>query len=139
VKIYAATLLALVLGTSLYGAHRSLGWGASPRPPDLADARAWVWATAQPGANVYLSSHSAAGRSAARWVDYRYSAGPASVASDLIELREFDCQARRSRRVRGSAVDSVSARWQVAGGGSETAPLVALACGSPSSLQASRD
>jgi hypothetical protein len=84
--VLLAVLAAVPMGCS-YGSRN----GA--RPP-AADSRAWSWAAAAPGLNIYVAYQGAPHASGVRsaWVDRRYFSNLAGVNADVIELRRFDCR-----------------------------------------------
>jgi len=72
-------------------------------PPSLDDSSAWQWVTTSPGINVYV--HQLSGQRSTNyirvWVAFRAFDSPVSVNADMIELWEFDCIRRLSRRLTG--------------------------------------
>jgi hypothetical protein len=89
-------LVLVVLAAAPLGCSRGSGVGA--RPPAV-DSRAWSWAAAAPGVNIYIAypeaPHEPGMQSA--WVDRRYFSNPAGVNADVIELQHFDCRDDRNR------------------------------------------
>jgi hypothetical protein len=91
----AGALLA-VLAAALVGCTD--GSGARETPPAL-DSRAWAWAAAAPGVNIYVAYRGRPRESGVQsaWVDRRYFSNLAGVNADVIDLWRFDCRHDRSR------------------------------------------
>ena len=83
-------------------------------PPSVDDAGAWQWVSTLPGTNVFMHEvadpHSPSHAKA--WVEFRFLRSPVSVDAYVVELWEFDCLRRRSRRVsspfRGSPSNDIT-------------------------------
>jgi hypothetical protein len=99
-----AGALSAVLAAALTGCGH--GSGAGARPPAVT-SRAWSWAAAAPGVNIYVADQGTPRDSGVRsvWVDRQYFNNLAGVNADVIELRHFDCRhdTGRWRTVRGAA------------------------------------
>jgi hypothetical protein len=92
-------LLVCVLGALAIAFFHALSTRTAPPPSD--DARAWIWVAAGAGMNIYLSPRSSRSHGAlvSAWVERRMGRTPASIENTLVELRDFDCVRRTSRRV----------------------------------------
>jgi hypothetical protein len=82
----------------------AMRWTNAPSPDD---SRAWRWATAAPGMNIYVSYQYARreGSIVTAWVDRAYYRNPAGIGKSIIELMQFDCA--RTHEPSGSLVERV--------------------------------
>jgi hypothetical protein len=96
------TLAACVVLAVLAFGSRRIGANA---PPARAARASWQWVTAAPGTNIYIAYPETRhdGSLVSAWVDREFSRNLASVSAGRIELRQFDCARRMSRR--SSSVD----------------------------------
>lgn len=134
ILVACAALAVVAFGT------RRIGPNA---PPARAARDSWHWVAAAPGTNIYIAYPEARrdGSLVSAWVDREFSSNLASVNASRIELRQFDCARRMSRR--SSSVDehhtlmgrdhvtvssSVSS-WTIAHSGTPEERVLLVVCG----------
>ena len=103
-RVSLVVLILVAIGSAIGVALQHWRAGDPTRPPSPENKAAWEWVAAEDGANIYVSPVDTPGpRSLAfAWITREFSRGPASVGGNVVELRQFDCARRTSRRVSAS-------------------------------------
>jgi|HubBroStandDraft_2_1064218.scaffolds.fasta_scaffold397380_1 hypothetical protein len=93
----ALTIAFLACGFAAVLEYRRGGSEAPHR--SLAVPSDWEWLAAEPGANLYVGrgAPEPSGSAAFAWIRRERLPSLASVGGDALELRQIDCQRRRSR------------------------------------------
>lgn len=89
--VACVTLAVVTLGTRRVGPNA---------PPAGAARDSWQWVASAPGTNIYIAypeTHRNEGV-VSTWVDREFSSNLAGIKASRIELRQFDCLRKRSRR-----------------------------------------
>jgi hypothetical protein len=121
----AATVLAVGLGHLVRQARLIAPAAGDP---------SWQWAGAAPGMNVYFAIRSEDHSDVFAWVDQRFFSNPAGIAKDLVELRQFNCLHRTSRRLPSAASSLTPGAgrdvlpWTTPRSGTAAARVLALVC-----------
>jgi hypothetical protein len=97
--LVALTLAALCAASAPSGPPAAAAKTAWTIPPALSAGGDWEWASAAPGANIYVSYRYGRreGSIATVWIDREYYRNLANLDKSFIELIQFDCDQMTAR------------------------------------------
>jgi hypothetical protein len=100
-RVSLAALILVAIGAAVAVALQHWHTSDPTHPPSPENKAAWEWVAAEPGVNLYVSpaGTAAPGSLASVWINREFFRSPASVGGNVVELEQFDCGRRTSRRL----------------------------------------
>jgi hypothetical protein len=103
----------------------------APTPPSIQKSGVWHWAAAAPGMNIYVA-HSVTpgdGHLVDAWVNRQYFGNIAGIDKNFIELMQFDCAQKMSRRKStGREMTTPDVGWTNSRAGTSDEGILLVAC-----------
>jgi hypothetical protein len=100
-------------------------------PPSIQKSGVWHWAAAAPGMNIYVA-HSVTrgdGHLVDAWVNRQYFGNIAGIDKNFIELMQFDCAQKMSRRKStGREMTTPDGGWTNSRAGTSDEGILLVAC-----------